>query len=96
MKTVFKVLIGVAAAGVVYMATRPKMLNPWEKLAADVLNPNTTIGQSQRRYLDSVNLPYTNDNLLSHVGWAQRSPESASYKAYTAKPSWGINEVVPL
>lgn len=94
MKTGVKVLIGVAAAAGLYFITREKKVGPWEKMAMDLLNPNSYIGKDQRRYLDSVNQPYSEQNLLSHVIWSQNNPNSPSHKAYTAKASWGINEVI--
>lgn len=96
MKTGIKVLLGVGAAAALYFFTREKKVGPFEKMAIDVLNPNTTAGKTQRSYLTSTGGEINEANLLNFVTYRQGAPNDTFTIAYTAKPSWGINEVVPV
>lgn len=95
-----KILIGIGVVGLAaWLLTMKggKRLSPWEKMVADVLNPNTVIGSNQRKYLDSVGLPHTRENLLSYVEWVKADPlkrDPEKYQAYNQKSEWSDDDVV--
>lgn len=95
-----KIAIGLGVAVLAYFGFKAfggKKLSPFEKMALDVLNPNTTAGQSQRAYLRNNGLNSEDrDMLLSFVSYRQANPSDTFAQAYNAKPSWTANEVVPV
>jgi len=106
MKTGLKIGLGIAAVAAAFLAwkklngkklsTSNAMLSPFEKMAKDVLDPNTLIGKGQRDYLKSISVTESEDSLLSLVSYAKANPTNDWHIAYNKKASWAPNEIVSL
>jgi len=107
MKTGVKIGLGIAAVAAAFLAwkklgvkklsTSNSMLSSWDKLAKDLLDPNTPAGQNQRAYLRSVNGdPENADQLLTAVNYLKANPTDPWSIAYNRKQSWAPNEIVSL